>query len=238
MRNCSWTRSRPVTNSVTPCSTWRRTLTSRNQTAPSGPRRNSQVAAPWRPTARATRTASSPRCLRSAGLSPGAGASSSSFWWRRWAEQSRSPRATTVPCASPSSWTSMCRPSWTNRSRYSDPSPNAASASWAAEASAAWSSARWSTRRMPRPPPPAAAFTRSGQPTSSATAAMWARDAGRSKRAGSSVPGTTGTPASRAARRAASLSPRPASVAGVGPTKTRPAARQASAKAACSARKP
>ena len=126
----------------------------------------------------------------------------------------------------------MCRPSWTKRSRYSDPSPNAASASWAAEASAACSSARCSTRRMPRPPPPAAAFTRSGQPTSSATAAMCARDAARSKRAGSSVPGTTGTPASRAARRAASLSPRPASVAGAGPTKTRPAARQASAKAA------
>ena len=28
---------------------------------------------------------------------PGAGASSTSFWWRRWSEQSRSPRATTRP---------------------------------------------------------------------------------------------------------------------------------------------
>ena len=40
-RNCSWTRSRPVTSSVIPCSTWRRVLTSRKWKAPSGERRNS-----------------------------------------------------------------------------------------------------------------------------------------------------------------------------------------------------
>ena len=31
------------------------------------------------------------------GVRPGAGASSTSFWWRRWSEQSRSPMATTAP---------------------------------------------------------------------------------------------------------------------------------------------
>ena len=48
---------------------------------------------------------------------PGAGASSTSFWWRRWIEQSRSPIATTSPVASPSSWTSMWRAGWISRSR-------------------------------------------------------------------------------------------------------------------------
>ena len=48
---------------------------------------------------------------------PGAGASSTSFWWRRWIEQSRSPIATTWPVASPSSWTSMWRAGTISRSR-------------------------------------------------------------------------------------------------------------------------
>ena len=32
-----------------------------------------------------------------------------SFWWRRWIEQSRSPRWTTWPCASASTWISTWR---------------------------------------------------------------------------------------------------------------------------------
>ena len=44
-QSCSRTMSSPLTSSVTPCSTWSRVLTSRNQTAPSGSRRNSAVAA-------------------------------------------------------------------------------------------------------------------------------------------------------------------------------------------------
>ena len=40
----------------------------------------------------------------------GAGASSMTFWWRRWIEHSRSPSAHTVPCASASTWTSTWRP--------------------------------------------------------------------------------------------------------------------------------
>ena len=64
----------------------------------------------------------------------------------------------------------------------------------------------------------------------------WARRVrGRAARA---VPGTMGTPARRAERRAASLSPSAASVPGAGPTKTSPAASTAAPKAACSERKP
>ncbi len=37
----------------------------------------------------------------------GAGDSSMSFWWRRWTEQSRSPRCTRMPFLSPSTCTSM-----------------------------------------------------------------------------------------------------------------------------------
>ena len=96
-RNCSRTMSSPVTSSVTPCSTWSRVLTSRNQVAPSGARRNSAVAAFRSPAAVATRTARSCRSRRSSVVRPGAGASSTSFWWRRWSEQSRSPMATTRP---------------------------------------------------------------------------------------------------------------------------------------------
>ena len=39
----------------------------------------------------------------------GEGASSSTFWWRRCTEHSRSPSATMVPWQSPSSWISTCR---------------------------------------------------------------------------------------------------------------------------------
>ena len=52
-----------------------------------------------RPPRRAARPARAARGAAVA-LSPGAGASSTSFWCRRWREQSRSPSATTVPCAS------------------------------------------------------------------------------------------------------------------------------------------
>ena len=55
---------------------------------------------------------------------------------------------------------------------------------------------------------------------------------------GSSVPGTTGTPASTARRRAEVFSPMSAMVSLRGPMNARPASSQARAKAAFSARKP
>jgi hypothetical protein len=45
---------------------------------------------------------------------PGAGASSSTFWWRRCTEQSRSKRWTQLPCVSAKIWISM----WRERLRY------------------------------------------------------------------------------------------------------------------------
>src|SRR3989304_4954995 len=39
----------------------------------------------------------------------GEGLSSSSFWWRRWIEHSRSPRGATFPCRSARSWISVWR---------------------------------------------------------------------------------------------------------------------------------
>jgi hypothetical protein len=53
---------------------------------------NSTVPAPTYFTARAAATAARPIWARISGLRPGAGASSSTFWWRRCTEQSRSNR--------------------------------------------------------------------------------------------------------------------------------------------------
>ena len=55
---------------------------------------------------------------------------------------------------------------------------------------------------------------------------------------GSSVPGTTGTPALMAAWRAAVLLPISVIASGDGPMKMRPASRHAAAKSSFSARKP
>ena len=66
-------------------------------------------------------------------------------------------------------------------------------------------------------------MTSSGKPIRSASATIGSTASARSTGAGSRVPGTTGTPAAVAERRAASLSPSAAIVALDGPTKTRPA---------------
>ena len=91
-----------------------------------------------------------------------AGASSITFWWRRWMEQSRSNRCTALPWESANIWTST----WRGRDRYfstsSAPSPKAALASRRHAATAAFSADRPSTTRMPRPPPPLHALTSTG----------------------------------------------------------------------------
>lgn len=61
------------------------------------------------PAARAMATACSQIRSRSARGIAGAGVSSISFWKRRWIEQSRSPRWTTLPWASARIWTSTWR---------------------------------------------------------------------------------------------------------------------------------
>jgi len=86
---------------------------------------------------------------------------------------------------------------------------------------------------MPRPPPPAAALKMTGKPAASATSA-----ASLSSLRGISLPGITGTPACLAITRAWALSPISRMASGEGPMKVRPHARQISAKAGFSARKP
>ncbi len=86
---------------------------------------------------------------------------------------------------------------------------------------------------MPRPPPPALAFTMIGYPCCRAKTR-----ASSSWTIGSAVPGTTGTPAAVAALRPATLSPSRRCISAVGPTNTMPARSHASAKSAFSERNP
>ncbi len=86
---------------------------------------------------------------------------------------------------------------------------------------------------MPLPPPPAVALISTGKPIS------WAIfRACFSSSIKPSLPGTTGTPASRAMLRAAFLSPSSCMASGVGPMKSMLQLRQTSLKWAFSARKP
>ena len=89
--------SMPVVISVTGCSTWRRQLTSMNDGAPSGPSRNSKVPAFTYPSWRQARSTDASIASRVSGVSAIDGDSSTSFWWRRWMEHSRSPSVSTPP---------------------------------------------------------------------------------------------------------------------------------------------
>ncbi len=89
-----------------------------------------------------------------------------------------------------------------------------------------------STRRMPRPPPPATALTKTGKPISSA-----ARTSSSTSVEGWEEP-STGTPAARAAATARALLPVSSRVAVLGPTKVMPASSQARASSGFSDRKP
>src|SRR5918997_1752349 len=166
---------------------------------------------------RAKATASAQMRSRSSGSRFGAGAISTTFWWRRCTEQSRSKRWMISPSASPSTCTSTCRGSTTACSRNTAGSPKADSASRIAASIDSRSVALVCTRRMPRPPPPAIALTNTGKPTSSAAATS----------SSMSVEGgddsSTGTPASRAAATARDLLPVSSSTRAGGPTKVIPA---------------
>ena len=176
----------------------------------------------------ATRTASVVEVAPLVGASgPGAGASSTSFWWRRWSEQSRSPMATIrarrvaqqldLDVARRRGSRARGRPI---RRR----TPTAASADPAARA--AGSSA--GGRDPAHPPSPTAGRgldqQREADPLGLGDDRRRLRRAGR-PRAGSSVPGTTGDAGRRARAGArASLSPSASMRRGGGPTKTSPAA--------------
>ena len=104
------------------------------------------------------------------GSRPGAGASSTIFWCRRWIEQSRSNRCTMLPWLSPKTWTSMCRGRVEIRSISTGRRRTPPCASRLAPASARANSPASPTTRMPRPPPPADALISTGKPIRSASA--------------------------------------------------------------------
>ncbi len=126
----------------------------------------------------------------------------------------------------------MCRGSTTACSMKTVGSPKAASASRMQVSTASRSSAGSSTLRMPRPPPPATALTKSGYVIPSAAASS----------ASTSVDGSTlarvGTPAAFAAAIARALLPVRVRTSAPGPMKVMPASAQASASWGFSLRKP
>ena len=85
---------------------------------------------------------------------------------------------------------------------------------------------------MPRPPPPATALTNSGKPTSGAAATSV------STSSDGSLEASTGSPASRAARIAATLSPVRSSTSGGGPMNVKPASAHRRANSGRSDRNP
>ena len=162
----------------------------------------------------------------------GAGAISITFWCRRWIEQSRSNRCSVVPWVSARICTSMCRGRPTACSMNTVGSPKAPSASRIAADTDSRSAAGSSTRRMPRPPPPATALTKTGKPISSAPATSSSRSAD------GGVDLSVGMPAARAASSARTLLPASSSTSAGGPMKVMPAAAQARASSGFSLRKP
>ncbi len=123
-------------------------------------------------------------------------------------EQSRSPTIHTVPCVSAMTWTSMCRAVGRYGSTNTVSSPKAESASAPAAASSPSRAAGSVTTRIPRPPPPADAFTSSGK--SAAVAESGSTD-------------RIGTPAFAISSLARIFDPIASMVSGAGPIQMRPA---------------
>ena len=128
--SCSSTRSTPCTSSVTGCSTWRRVFISRNQKRSVAGVEEELDGAGAAVVDRRGGRCGPPSCSarRVSSARPGAGASSTTFWCRRWIEQSRSP-STRTPPAWPTTCTSTWRPCSTYGSTKTVPSPNADAAS-------------------------------------------------------------------------------------------------------------
>ena len=127
----------------------------------------------------------------------------------------------------------MCRGSTTACSMNTVGSPNAPSASRMQVSTASRRSFGSSTRRMPRPPPPATALTNSGYGS-----ALGRLDQLVDVVVDGSTEARVGTPASLAAAIARALLPVRVSTSAVGPTKVMPALAHASASAGFSERKP
>ena len=99
---------------------------------------------------------------RMPGLTAGEGASSMTFWYLRWREQSLSLRWMAPPWVSHRTWISTCLALFRSLSMYTVPSPNADDASLAAASNSLLRFFGADTDLMPLPPPPALALIRSG----------------------------------------------------------------------------
>ncbi len=126
----------------------------------------------------------------------------------------------------------MCRGWMTARSQNTRLSPNAPSASRIADSTPSRSCSAVATSRIPRPPPPATALTKTGNPMA------WVASTMVSRSSLGSVEARTGSPASCAAPTARTLLPASSSTSAPGPMKAIPAASQARARSGFSDRKP
>ena len=222
----SWssTRSTPWTSSVTGCSTWRRVFISRKKKRSAGlvveelDGAGAEVVDRRRSGAGRLVQGGARRVGRR-----GAGDSSTTFWWRRWIEQSRSPSTST-----PASWPTTCTSTWRPRSTYGStktvPSPNALTrlgpgrVHLGAEVGERRGRSASRGRRRPRTPSPAGA--------------------GRLPRGfGGSLEHRVRRPCASASWRR-TLEPIRSIDSGDGPTQVRPASITARAKSAFSERKP
>ena len=137
MRSWSATRSRPVTASVTGCSTCSRVFISRKWKPPAVVEQELDRAGALVADGRGHRQRSRAHPHRAAAHPrPAPATPPRSSGCRRWAEQSRSPRWTPAPCRSNRTWTSTCRGPSSRRSRMSRSSPKARAASRRAAARA------------------------------------------------------------------------------------------------------
>ena len=105
----SLTMSMPVTISVTQCSTCTRVFISRKKYSPSCEQALDRAGADVVDGLRGVDADLADALAQLVVDRAGAGDSSISFWWRRWIEQSRSPRWITLPCVSARTWTSTWR---------------------------------------------------------------------------------------------------------------------------------
>jgi hypothetical protein len=127
----------------------------------------------------------------------------------------------TVPCRSPSNWTSMCRGASSRRSRYTSALPKADCASDRAARNAPGE--RRGVADQPHALSAAAGDCLEHHRVADLVGTSQDVGVGRIGRHRPVVPGTTGTPAAMAAWRAAVLLPISLIASGVGPTKISPA---------------
>ena len=194
---------------------------------------NSTVPADRYFTAFARSTACFPIAARVRASRNGDGASSITFWWRRWIEHSRSKRYSVLPCASANTWISIWRGCSMNFSMKTRSSPKLDFASDCVAFSPSRTSSAERAIRIPLPPPPADALSMTGKPISVATVT-----ASSTSLMASGDPGTVLTFASFASRLLAILSPMAAMASGPGPMKAILAASRARQNAGFSETKP